>query len=111
MPCEAVAGAPRIFFGPPHQHAPVPALADKFVNTTTVPNPNTIVGGVVGPYERFTQDFSGGESCEIHNCIEDGPAPCSAWLRPFPENTFAHDGSTNFAVARKTGFKNVFARR
>ena len=111
MPCEAVAGEPRIFFGPPHQHASTPLLADAFLNTTTIPNLNTIVGGVVAPYERFTPDMSGGGSCEVHHCVPDGPAPCSPWLRPFPENTFTKNGSTNFAVARKTGFKNVFARR
>jgi hypothetical protein len=113
MPCEAVAGRPRYFFGAPFQHALAPALADKFTNVTVVENPDTEVGGVVPPYERYTQDFSGGDSCETHLCIEGGPAPCAAWLRPFTTNAFPNTPGekVNFAVTRKTGFKNVMARR
>jgi hypothetical protein len=112
MPCEAGAGAPRYFLGGPFQHALRPSLVDRFLNVTTVPNQNALVGGVVGPYERFTQDLSGGESCETHQCNPDA-APCSAWLRPFPENIFAHTpgDSANFAVTRQRGFKAVQARR
>ncbi|HXT10392.1 MAG TPA: Ig domain-containing protein [Candidatus Angelobacter sp.] len=111
MPCEAVAGQPLFFLGGPFQHALAPVLADKFLNVTTVPNPAGS-GDPVPAYERFTQDFSGGESCEVHHCYPEA-APCSAWLRPFPENTFAHTpgDSVNFAVARKSGFKAVQARR
>ncbi len=113
MPCEAVAGSPLYFFGSPFQHSLAPLLADKFTNTTVVDNPDTEIGGTVPPYERFTQDLSGDGSCETHHCIEDGPAPCAAWQRPFTDNAFSNTpGDTvNFAVARKTGFKNVMARR
>jgi hypothetical protein len=113
LPCEAVAGAPLYFFGTPFQHALSPVLVDKFVNTTVVANPDTGTGGTIPPYERFTPDLSGGDSCETHHCIADGPAPCTAWLRPFTDNAFSNTpGDTvNFAVARKTGFKNVMARR
>lgn len=113
MPCEAVAGHPLYFFGSPFQHALAPLLADKFINTTVVNNPDSEAGGTVPPYERFTQDSSGGDSCETHHCIADGPAPCSAWLRPFAANAFSHTSGdkVNFAIARKTGFKNVMARR
>jgi len=38
MPCEAVAGQPRYFFGEPFQHALAPMLADKFINSTAVAN-------------------------------------------------------------------------
>jgi hypothetical protein len=113
MPCEAVADAPLYFFGAPFQHGLAPLLADKFVNTTVVDNPDTEAGGTVAPYERFTPDPSGGDSCETHHCIEDGPAPCAAWLRPFTANAFSNtpDDTVNFAVAHKTGFKNVMVRR
>jgi hypothetical protein len=112
MPCEAVAGKPLYFLGGPFQHALAPAFADKFLNTTAVSNWNTVVGGLIGPYERFTQDLSGANSCESHSCNPDG-APCSAWLRPFPENSFAHTegDKVNLAQTRKTGFKAVQARR
>jgi hypothetical protein len=113
LPCESIAGSPQYFLGSPFQHALAPLLADKFTNTTVVENPDTEAGGTVAPYERFTQDFSGGDSCETHHCIEDGPAPCAPWPRPFTDNAFSHTpGDTvNFAVAHKTGFKNVMARR
>jgi hypothetical protein len=113
LPCEAVAGAPLYFLGAPFQHALAPVLADKFTNTTVIDNPDTDVGGTITPYERFTQDLSGADSCETHHCIVDGPAPCAAWLRPFTANAFSHTpGDTvNFAVTRKTGFKNVMAKR
>lgn len=114
MPCEAVAGKPNSYIGNPFSHDLTPILVDKHVNITTVPNPNTDIGGTVPPYERWTQDMSGGESCEVHHCNTDpGAAPCSAWLKPFTENVFSHaeGDKVNFAVARKTGFKNVMARR
>src|SRR4051812_18559652 len=90
LPCEAVPGSPLYFFGAPFQHALAPLLADKFTNTTVVDNPDTEIGGTIAPYERFTQDLSGGDSCETHHCLEDGPAPCAAWLRPFTANLFSH---------------------
>src|SRR6185437_5261654 len=113
MPCEAIAGEARYFLGSPFQHTLVPLAADKFVNTTVVANPDAEIGGTIAPYERYTQDLSGEDSCEAHDCAVDGPAPCSAWLRPFTENTFSHmpGDMVNLAIARKTGFKNVMARR
>jgi len=113
MPCEAIAGEARYFLGSPFQHTLVPLAADKFVNTTVVANPDAEIGGTIAPYERYTQDLSGEDSCEAHDCAVDGRAPCSAWLRPFTENTFSHmpGDMVNLAIARKTGFKNVMARR
>jgi len=114
MPCEAVAGPPRYFFGAPFQHALAPLLADKFVNTTAVDNWDTSEGApaTIPAYERWTQDLSGGAGCEVHFC-NPGGAPCGAWLRPFPTNIFSHppDEKVDFAVTRKRGFKNVQARR
>jgi hypothetical protein len=80
-------------------------------NTTLVPNP---AGGPdISPYERWTQDFSGGLSCEVHHCVTDpGAAPCAEFLKPFPTNTFAFSGTNiDFSVCHKQGFKNVQARR
>ncbi len=114
MPCEAVAGQPRYFFGTPFQHALAPLFADKFVNTTVVDNWDTSDGAPasIPPYERWTQDLSGDGSCEVHFCNPDG-APCSPWLRPFAANTFNHASGekVDLAVTRKRGFKNVQARR
>jgi len=113
MPCEAIAGQPRYFFGGPFQHALTPLLADKFVNTTAVNNwdPSEGAPATIPPYERWTQDFSGGLSCEVHHCIDDG-APCIPWLRPLPNNTWSNSGEqVDMAVAKKGGFKNVQARR
>jgi len=109
MPCEGVSGNPLFFFGAPFQHAATAVLADKYTNTTTVPNP--LGGADIPPYERFTPD-PGGTTCETHHCNPD-TAPCSAWLYPFTANVFSHtDGNTvNFAVTRKRGFKNVMGRR
>ena len=114
MPCEAVVGEPRYFFGSPFQHALAPLVADKFVNTTVVDNWDTSDGApaTIPAYERWTQDLSGGGSCEVHFCSPGG-APCSPWLRPFPNNTFSHtsEEKIDFAVTRKRGFKNVQASR
>jgi hypothetical protein len=114
MPCEASAGQPRYFFGSPFQHALVPRLTNKFVNTTAVNNWDTSEGApaTISPYERWTPDLSGDGSCEVHFCNPDG-APCSPWLRPFPTNTFNHTPGekVDFAVTRKRGFKNVQASR
>ena len=112
MPCEAVAGNPLYFLGGPWQHATSPQLADKYLNATVVNNWDTGMGGTIPPYERWTQDFSGDGSCEVHFCNSEG-APCSQWLRPFSSNTFNHTPGekVNFAVARKRGFKSVQARR
>ncbi|HEY2082653.1 MAG TPA: hypothetical protein VGI88_07685, partial [Verrucomicrobiae bacterium] len=114
MPCEQKAGKPVYFYGGLFQHSIAPQLIDRYVNTTVVPNPNTDVGGTVPPYERWTPDVSGGDSCEIHHCVIDPEAaPCSQWLRPFIANSFSHTpgDQVSFAVARKTGFKNVQVRR
>jgi hypothetical protein len=114
MPCEAVAGQPRYFFGTAFQHALTPLLADKFVNTTVVGNWDTgeDAPASIPPFERWTQDLSGDGSCEVHFCNPDG-APCSPWLRPFAANTFSHTTGekVDLAVTRKRGFKNVQARR
>lgn len=112
MPCEGVDGQPRYFLGSPFSHSIAPDLREKQVNITAVPNFNTDVGGTIPPYERWTQDFSGGLSCEVHHCAT-GPdtPPCSQWLLPFIANDFDRDGNVDFAVVRKRGFKNVQARR
>lgn len=109
LPCEAVPGAPKYFLGGPFQHGSKPVLVDKFVNTTTVPDPCGSPG--VFPYERFTQDFSAPGSCEVHQCGANCNAPCSAWPIPYPPNTFQKNGQVNFAVSRKRGFKCVIGKK
>jgi Putative Ig domain len=112
MPCEGIAGKPLFFIGGPFSHSLAPNLRDQYVNTTVVPNYNTDVGGNIPPYERWTQDFSGGLSCEVHHCVADADAaPCSQWLLPYVANDFDKDGNVDFFKARKQGFKNVQARR
>lgn len=114
MPCEAVAGQPRYFFGGPFQHALTPQLADIFVNTTMVENWDTSEGAPanIPPFERWTPDLSGDGSCEVHFCNPDG-APCSPWPSPFPTNTFSNTpgDKVDFAATHKRGFKNVQASR
>jgi hypothetical protein len=112
LPCEAVAGKPRFFWGGPFAHGTSPVLVDKYVNTTTVPSP--VDGSPIPPFERWTPDPSGGGSCEVHHCSTgEFDAPCAAWTRPYPVNTFAHTpgDQVNFAVAKKRGFKNAAACR
>lgn len=78
------------------------------INTTLVPNP--VGGDDIPPYERWTQDFSGGLSCEVHHCAIE--VPCSQFQQPFPEQTFGFSGTNNdFSVCHKQGFKNVQAKR
>lgn len=112
MPCSAVAGKPLFFLGGAFQHALTAQLADKYVNVTVVDNWNTDVGGTIPPYERWTPDASGGDSCEVHHCVSEG-APCTPWARPYIANTFSHTegDKVNFAVEKKRGFKNAMGRR
>lgn len=90
------------------------SLVDKYTNTTIVENwdPTDTDHPTIPPYERWTPDLSGGDSCEVHHCVVDG-APCDAWPKPYTANTFSHtDGDqVNFAVSKKSGFKNVQGKR
>lgn len=113
MPCGAVAGKQLFYFGNPAQHAAQPLLVDKYTNTTVVENWNTedTDHPTIPPYERW-KDNSGDGGCAVNHCVPDG-APCSAWPKPYTENTFMHTpgDQVNFAVSKKRGFKNVMARR
>src|SRR5690348_11224835 len=81
----------------------------EYLNTTVVTNWTGT--GTIPPYERWTQDLSGGDSCEVHFCVLEG-APCAPWPEPIPSNTFASNGSNvDLSVCHKRGFKNVHARR
>lgn len=91
-----------------HGHDTGSVIADRYVNITVVPNP--LGGDDIAPNERFTPDPSGGDSCETHGCDPDGQ-PCSQWILPYTDNTFSLDGTVDFSVARKHGFKNAQARR
>lgn len=107
-PCD---GQSLCGLGPLWQHAkPTDGTVVIFTGTTTVDNPAG--GDPIPPYERFTQDESGGESCEVHHCETGmGAAPCSAWPQPYPTYGFASSGTESFSLCHKAGFKNVQARR
>ena len=98
-------------------HGKFAEIVSVGTNSTTVPNWNTADGqpATIPPYERWTIDESGGDSCEVHHCVEPGSdptPPCAAWPKPYPTNTFASSGTNiDFSVCHKTGFKNVQARR
>ena len=111
-PFRKACGDYKKFKGCCVQHSHGPENVDKYVNTTVVDNWDTGVGGTIPAYERWTQDLSGAGSCEVHFCV-DGGAPCAAWQLPFTANAFSHTpgDQVNFAVAHKTGFKNVQAAR
>src|SRR6185437_2510652 len=96
--------------GPLWQHGTNTAQnIPQYINTTDVPD--WASSGTINPYERWTPDPGGGESCDTHFCV-DGGAPCVAWPKPYPTNTFASSGTNiDLSLCHKTGFKNVQARR
>src|SRR6185437_12267237 len=96
--------------GPLWQHGTNTAQnIPQYINTTGVPD--WASSGTINPYERWTPDPGGGESCDTHFCV-DGGAPCVAWPKPYPTNTFASSGTNiDLSLCHKTGFKNVQARR
>lgn len=101
-----------LYFGNPFQHSVGPLLVDRLANITTVPNPDAEAGGTVPPYERYHQNSTDADNCEVNSCIVDGPAPCARWLLPYADNEFHADGTqVDFSLTRKKGFKVVHAKR
>jgi hypothetical protein len=97
MPCEAVAGEPRYFFGARWQHNIAAIKVAKFANTT-------LISGSA-PTEQWAADP--GSSCGTY-FMPTG----TAWSKPYPTNVFTDTGDfVDMTVVHKRGFKNVYARR
>lgn len=128
-PCGGWINPPLIHFAPLYRHVhPSDFGIDRYVNVTVVPNYDAGTGGNIAAYERYAVDASGPSSCEAHYDCGTGPIPCGGWIgvdanlptfqyslvvgqvNEAPQS-FNHDGTVNFAVCYKSGFKNVAARR
>lgn len=87
-----------------------PSVVSQFVNTTLAFNP--ISSTYTAPYGRGAKDNSAATGCEVFgNCTSPSWGPCQPWNRPFENNIFLLEGTYDFGVKHKKGFKNVQASK
>ena len=117
-------GAPYI--GCRTHHATADIIVTRYANNTQVPN--YVIGGAnIAVYERWNNDETLPTCATAPSCVTNG-VPCEAWIGTDQNSvstqytmiagqvntapqTWAQNGTENFAVCHKRGWKSVHARR